>query len=201
MSITLCLNGKGPLSCQQLTVTALTLTILTTIPNHSYAYAGIKINTPNYTIANVGVDCTPYDNGYCLFSVSDSTPKTLTIQTDSMPMVAAGSYQDTNETSYPLLATSSDSGASWVYTLDSATSPSVPSRFSNDGSFNGVSCRGLNCVAAGSYTSTNGISQNPEYPLLATSSDGGVSWTYTLDSTTSPSVPSDYSNNARFNSN
>ena len=201
VSITLCLNGKGPLSCQQFTVTALTLSILTTIPNHSYPLAGIKINTPNYTIANVGVDCTPYDNGYCLFSVSNSTPKAFSIQTDSaaIAMVAAGSYQNTTFTSYPLLATSSDSGASWVYTIDSST-PTLPSDFATAGetgaALNSVSCSGHNCVAAGNYTSTNG---SVIYPLLATSSDGGASWAYTLDSTTSTSVPDNYSNSGTFN--
>jgi len=48
VSIILCLNAKGSLSCQNYNVTALTLNISTTIPNHVYPSTGIKINTPGY---------------------------------------------------------------------------------------------------------------------------------------------------------
>ena len=74
VSIDLCLNGKGPVSCQTYTLTALTLTITTTTPRKTYPYAGIKINTPGFTIANIGATCTPISNGYCLFSVSSTSP-------------------------------------------------------------------------------------------------------------------------------
>ncbi len=77
-SITLCLNGKGPLSCQNYTVSALNLSITTNVPNHVYPFAGIKINS-QHTLANLGIDCTPSSNGYCLFSVSNTTPKTITL--------------------------------------------------------------------------------------------------------------------------
>ncbi|WP_133136304.1 hypothetical protein [Legionella rowbothamii] len=70
VSITLCLNGKGPLSCQNYVVSALNLRISTTIFNHVYPAAGIKINTPGYSLSG----CTPYNNGYCLFSVSNTLP-------------------------------------------------------------------------------------------------------------------------------
>ena len=79
VSITLCLNGKGPLSCQNYNVSALTLSISTTIPNHVYPLAGIKINTPGYVLANLGLDCTTDDNSYCLFSVSSSQTKTISL--------------------------------------------------------------------------------------------------------------------------
>ena len=90
VSITLCLNGKGPVSCQYYTVRALTLSILSTIHNHIYQFAGIKINTPGYTIENLGVDCTTVSNGYCLFSVSDTTAKTISI------VVSSTDYQASN---------------------------------------------------------------------------------------------------------
>ncbi|MCX7125776.1 MAG: hypothetical protein NTU49_08585, partial [Gammaproteobacteria bacterium] len=51
VNITLCLNGKAPLSCQNYTVSALNLSIKTTVPNHIYPDAGIKINTPGYSIS------------------------------------------------------------------------------------------------------------------------------------------------------
>ncbi|MDR3476781.1 MAG: hypothetical protein P4M14_01965 [Gammaproteobacteria bacterium] len=80
LNITLCLNGNGSLSCQTYTVSASTLSIKTTIPNHTYPAIGIKVNTPGYTPAG----CTPIPNGYCLFSASDTTPSSLTINPNSM---------------------------------------------------------------------------------------------------------------------
>src|SRR5689334_3935361 len=74
VNITLCLDAKGPFSCQRYNVSALDLTILTTIADHPYSSAGIKINSPYYSIANAGVSCTPLSNGYCMFSVSNTTP-------------------------------------------------------------------------------------------------------------------------------
>ena len=90
VNITLCLNGKGPLSCQNHDVSALTLSILTTVPNHTYPFAGIKINTPGYTIENLGVDCNLVANGYCLFSVSDTTAKTITLAGTGSPLYFSG---------------------------------------------------------------------------------------------------------------
>lgn len=54
ISITLCLNinGNKPISCQNYTVNAGALTIRTTIPNKSYQYAGIRINTPGYSYSS-----------------------------------------------------------------------------------------------------------------------------------------------------
>ncbi len=79
VNITLCLNGKGPVSCQNYNINALVLRILTTIPNHMYSYVGIKINTSGYKIGNLGIDCIPTAKGYCLFSVSDTMPKVITL--------------------------------------------------------------------------------------------------------------------------
>lgn len=75
VSITLCLNGKGPLSCQNYEVSALTLSIRTTILNRVYPAAGIKVNTPGYSLTG----CTPNKNGYCLFSVNNTVPTKITL--------------------------------------------------------------------------------------------------------------------------
>lgn len=64
----LCLDGYGPLSCQNFTLNASQLFIKTTRPNHTYPAAGIKINTPGF----YPVGCTPIPNGYCIFTVSDT---------------------------------------------------------------------------------------------------------------------------------
>ncbi|MFI4919704.1 MAG: hypothetical protein ACHP65_09135 [Legionellales bacterium] len=84
LSITLCLNGKGALSCQNYMASALNLSISTTIPNHVYSYAGIRVNTPGYILK----DCIPTSNGYCLFSVSDTTPASISINNASAFIVS-----------------------------------------------------------------------------------------------------------------
>jgi len=89
VNITLCLNGLGALSCQNYTVSALTVTISPTVPNHVYPNIGIKINTPGYTLGNLGLNCAPNSNGYCLFSVSQSQPKTLTLEVLSRTTITA----------------------------------------------------------------------------------------------------------------
>ena len=76
LSISVCLNGTGALSCQQYNVSALSLGITTTIPNHTYPAAGIKVLTSNY----VPSGCTPAPNGYCLFSVSNTSSASISIQ-------------------------------------------------------------------------------------------------------------------------
>ena len=81
VNITLCLNGKGPLSCQNYDVSAVTLSILTARPNHTYPFAGIKINTPGYSLAYFGIKCVPNQYGFCLFSVSDIRPALFSIFT------------------------------------------------------------------------------------------------------------------------
>lgn len=75
VEIILCLNGKGALSCQNYNVSALTLSILSTIPNRTYPFAGIKINTPGYSPTG----CSMNSNGYCLFSVSNTNAATIAV--------------------------------------------------------------------------------------------------------------------------
>lgn len=80
-SITLCLNGYGPLSCQIYSITGTQLTIATTIPGRTYSSVGIKVNTLGVSLNEVGVSCTLIQNGYCIFSVSDTSPAQFTIKT------------------------------------------------------------------------------------------------------------------------
>ncbi|RUR12708.1 DUF1566 domain-containing protein [Legionella sp. km772] len=56
ISINLCLNVKGqrPLSCQRYVIRTTQLELWTTAPNHTYQYAGIKINTPGYYYTPLG---------------------------------------------------------------------------------------------------------------------------------------------------
>lgn len=75
VDVILCLNGKGPLSCQRYHVSAQSLAIRTTI-NRSYPVAGIKIITPGYR----AIGCMAYSNGYCLFAANGNTPTSLTLE-------------------------------------------------------------------------------------------------------------------------
>ncbi len=96
LSIKLCLNANGPLSCQNIIVSALNLTITTTIPNKVYSLAGIQINTPGYTLADIGVACTPLSNGMCQFSVGDTVAKAIAVNSNSVPQYAyITNYNDT----------------------------------------------------------------------------------------------------------
>ena len=83
ITITLCLNGNGPLSCQNYTVSALNLSI-TPVANHTYPAAGIKINTPGYTPTG----CTPNPNGYCLFAAGNAQPANIHVSAKNIaPML------------------------------------------------------------------------------------------------------------------
>ncbi len=68
LDMVLCLNGKGKISCERHTASALDLSIKTTIPKQAYSSVGIKLNVAGY--APTG--CLPYSNGYCLFSIPES---------------------------------------------------------------------------------------------------------------------------------
>jgi len=85
VSITLCLDGKTPLSCQNVTVPAQKLSIATIVPNHTYSAAGIKVNTAGYALANPGRDCAPASSGYCLFVVSATKPASITLRPATKP--------------------------------------------------------------------------------------------------------------------
>lgn len=73
--IQLALNGKGPVTIQNYNVDGFDLLIRSVVPNHTYPYAGIKINNPGFRVANL----IPQTNGFYLFSVSDTSPINLTI--------------------------------------------------------------------------------------------------------------------------
>ena len=51
VNFTLCLNALSakPISCQNFAIQHASILISTTIPNKTYSYVGIRINTPGYT--------------------------------------------------------------------------------------------------------------------------------------------------------
>ena len=84
--------------------------------------------------------------------------------------VAVGEDLNGIHNTVPLLAQSSDGGLTWVYPT------SITNQFPgviNSAFFNSVSCSGHYCVAAG--VNNNGAHTAP---LLAQSSDGGLTWVY-----------------------
>lgn len=85
-NITLCLNAKSELSCQHYTVASLNLSINTSIPNHIYPSAGIKVNTSGYTLTG----CAPLNNGYCQFSVSNTAPISIALSNTNYELVTVG---------------------------------------------------------------------------------------------------------------
>lgn len=87
LQVTLCLNAKGKISCQDETVSASNLTLLTHVPHHTYPFAGIKINSADYSFAT---GCTQLNNGFCMFSVSDTSPAQITIKIPDYIIIGAG---------------------------------------------------------------------------------------------------------------
>lgn len=102
---------------------------------------------------------------------------------------AGGVYTNTNSTPVPMLAQSTDSGATWTYVIDSNNAPSHLTDF---GQFNSVSCASNTCIAAGTFM-VCGI----QFPLLAQSIDGG-SWTYAI-SDNAATIPSNLTGSGVFN--
>lgn len=97
---------------------------------------------------------------------------------------AVGNYNDPSFALYPLLAHSADGGATWTYLIDSST---PPSNFSAFGLFDSTSCNGQTCIAVGEYRTTASLGI---YPLLANSTNGGTTWRYAIDDTST--LPTDF---------
>jgi large repetitive protein len=150
VDITLCLNGKGPLSCQHYHVSALALSIRTTAPNHTYPAAGIIVNTPGYKIGNLGVDCTLYKNGYCLFSVSNTQSQTIYIA--GGPALTAN-VQPANQTK--------NSGQSATLTVN-ASGGTAPY------SYQWYSCTDSSCTTATTIAGETNSTYNPSTAATGT---------------------------------
>lgn len=96
----------------------------------------------------------------------------FSVNCDAAFCAAGGGYVNNSGGFVPLLAVSQNAGISWNYPtvnfpadLDSSSSALAY--------FDSVSCNGNLCVAGGIYTQVN--SENT-LPLLAVSSDGGITW-------------------------
>jgi len=89
-NFTLCLDGVNALSCQNFSVSSLNLNIKTTIPKHTYNNAGIKINAGTPLDRITGFTCKQLSNGYCIFSLSDTTPVNINLSIPDYLIIGAG---------------------------------------------------------------------------------------------------------------
>ena len=119
VDVTLCLNGKGPLSCQIYHITKQDLQV-TAVAKHYYPNAGIKINTPNYDVSGCSFDA---NTGYCLFALSNTVVATLQINSNLLKQsqtITFTSTPPTNPTiggSYTVTATGGASGNPVVFSI------------------------------------------------------------------------------------
>lgn len=118
-----------------------------------------------------------------------SNGQLLSASCPSNTCIAVGFYYDSSSTQHPLLALSTDTGATWSFP-GNITQPTITPAFSS-GRFSGVSCEDHTCFAAGEYFDTNAIS----HPLLAVSVDAGHTWTFS-DSITEPTTAPTFSEGA-----
>ena len=124
IDVTLCLNGKGPLSCENYHITKQDLQI-TTVAKHYYPNAGIKIITPNHGVSGCSFDA---KTGYCLFSMSNTVAATLQVnsnltkQNQSITFTSAPPTNPTIGGSYTVTATGGASGNPVVFSIDGASS-------------------------------------------------------------------------------
>ena len=173
LSITLCLNEKAPFTCRNYNVAALNLSLTTTTPNHFYPAAGIKINTPGYSITNAGLTCTPSTSGYCVFSVSNTQAKALTIVSNfNNPLVLSPSWLPSAELNNPYQQTLRTNGGipPYVYTVTSGALP-----------------QGLSLSATGLISGTPTVADTSSFTVTVTDSNArSVSQAYSI-TTYSPS--------------
>lgn len=101
------------------------------------------------------------------------------------PQLVVGSY-NTISNSFPWVAQSTDDLV-WSYTISS--SAFLPFDYYSNGQFNGATCSGPVCIAGGSYSNlTTGHANDP---LIAVSTDNGMTWTYPPSVITN--LPADFS--------
>lgn len=79
-SVTLCTNAYAPINCQNYAISGVTLSISTNVPNFCYPFVGIKSMTPGLGISSAG-SCTPLSNGYCMFSLCNTSTKQISVNT------------------------------------------------------------------------------------------------------------------------
>lgn len=103
--------------------------------------------------------------------------------------LAAGPYY-AEQGYFPLAARSTNNGSSWSYPITANKPQSLPRNISpgplsdpqngtTDNYFSGSSCSGKLCAMAGRY-----LVGAVTYPMIALSKDGGITWSYPINSST-----------------
>lgn len=165
--IILCLNGKGPMSCQNYHVSAQNLTIRSTA-NHNYPIAGIKVLTSGISASG----CTPYNNGYCLFATNSTTGAGVVLnssgQNKAVPGAPTGVTASIGNTS---------SLVQWTAPANAGSSPIL--------SYTATASNGNSCTIT-----------VPSTECRVTGLTNGTSYTFTVTATNAvgTSIPSAVSN-------
>lgn len=178
------------------------IVIKTNIPNHTYAQAGLQVVSIGHNFSTY--DCDSVVDDTCIFSVSDTSSKTLsfsgpsgpldlklclngaahiTCQTYQIPyvtsIVSVGAMTPSGGTQQAVSYTSNNNGLSW-------SGPNILSSAAGSvgDQLNAVSCDASTnfCTAAGFYLLAN----NDEAPVVYTSTNGGLTWSSPLLPATSP---------------
>ena len=103
ISFTLCLNinGQYPLSCQNYSTNKSEISIAAAVPNHTYAYAGIRINTAGYKFALSSGSTSLSGNFVYLGLLNNYQPATGTITNTTTNQVIVTPMGDGHETISP----------------------------------------------------------------------------------------------------
>lgn len=91
--------------------------------------------------------------------------------------MSAGFYRDNQGIIRPLLATSNDSGSTWLYPASVTAPVFTPDNinpFAHSGIFMSVECNQVNCIAAGYYIDEQNISR----PILAINKNSEETWIF-----------------------
>ena len=100
--------------------------------------------------------------------------------------IATGFFDALDGKRKPLLAVTRDGGSHWSY--PSVIYNNLPADFNDKGVLSyGANCKGSICTAIGQYNDGN-----VNRPLLAISSDGGVSWSYPSEIHSNSTLPANF---------
>lgn len=170
VEITLCLNGKGALSCQNYNVSALSLNICAA-PRHYYPSAGIKINTPAYKIGNSGMDCAPIGNGYCLFPVSNTACRNISVVANTPLTISPASLPAAPlNVAYSKTITASDGTAPYTYAIVSGSLPTGLTLNTSTGQISGTPTTAGTFSFTIGATDTNANTGSRGYSVVISSS-------------------------------
>ncbi len=148
--------------------------------NPLVAFSGTGGDTWTYPIGGVGSWPTDFNPGSAgIFSAASCTTNLC---------IAGGTYTDLN-TAFPHPFIAQYKSGSWTYPI---TAQNPPPNFDIFGRFNNVSCMDSTCIAVGTYQNISSIA----FPLIAETTDGGTTWNYVVDNTTT--LPSNYANHGEF---